>query len=43
VAVVYRGIGPELQRFARLSLLAHLIKLGREGRARADGERWHAA
>lgn len=43
VDVVYRGIGPELRRFARLSLLAHLIKLGREGRARADGERWHAA
>lgn len=43
VGVVYRGIGPPLVRFARLSLLAHLIKLGREGRARADGERWHAA
>ncbi|MCU0759088.1 MAG: MBL fold metallo-hydrolase [Steroidobacteraceae bacterium] len=41
--VVYRGIGPELQRFARLSLLAHLIKLARDGRARAEGERWHAA
>jgi glyoxylase-like metal-dependent hydrolase (beta-lactamase superfamily II) len=43
VEVVYRGIGAELQRFARLSLLAHLIKLGREGRARQLGERWHAA
>ncbi len=43
VGVVYRGIGPELQRFARLSLLAHLIKLGREGRATRQDERWHAA
>lgn len=43
VAVVYRGLGAELQRFARLSLLAHLIKLGRDGRARQAGERWHAA
>ncbi len=43
VAVVYRGLGPELQRFARLSLLAHLIKLGREQRALQIGERWHAA
>jgi len=43
VGVVYRGIGVELQRFARLSLLAHLIKLGREGRASRVGERWHVA
>jgi glyoxylase-like metal-dependent hydrolase (beta-lactamase superfamily II) len=43
VAVVYRGLAPELLRFARLSLLAHLIKLGRDGRARAAGDRWHAA
>jgi glyoxylase-like metal-dependent hydrolase (beta-lactamase superfamily II) len=43
VAVVYRGLGAELLRFARLSLLAHLIKLGREGRARQAGERWHAS
>jgi len=43
VSVVYRGLGPELQRFARLSLLAHLIKLGREQRALQVGERWHAA
>lgn len=42
VVEVYRGIGPELQRFARLSLLAHLIKLEREGRARRDGDIWHA-
>lgn len=42
VAEVYRGIGPQLQRFARLSLLAHLIKLEREGRARRDGDTWHA-
>ena len=42
VAEVYRGIGPQLQRFARLSLLAHLIKLEREGRARHDGDTWHA-
>jgi glyoxylase-like metal-dependent hydrolase (beta-lactamase superfamily II) len=42
VAVVYRGLGAELQRFARLSLLAHLIKLQRDGRARQVGERWHA-
>ncbi len=43
VAVVYRGLGADLQRFARLSLLAHLIKLGRDGRARQVDERWHAA
>jgi glyoxylase-like metal-dependent hydrolase (beta-lactamase superfamily II) len=43
VAVVYRGLGAELLRFARLSLLAHLVKLGRDGRARRQGERWHAA
>jgi glyoxylase-like metal-dependent hydrolase (beta-lactamase superfamily II) len=43
VAVVYRGLGADLQRFARLSLLAHLIKLGRDGRARQAGDRWHAA
>jgi glyoxylase-like metal-dependent hydrolase (beta-lactamase superfamily II) len=43
VAVVYRGLVAELQRFARLSLLAHLIKLERDGRAHQVGERWHAA
>ena len=43
VAVVYRGLAVELQRFARLSLLAHLIKLQREGRARRDDDRWHAS
>lgn len=43
VAEVYRGLGAELLRFARLSLLAHLIKLERDGRATRDGERWHAA
>ena len=43
VAEVYRGIGPELLRFARLSLLAHLVKLERDGRARRDGDLWHGA
>jgi glyoxylase-like metal-dependent hydrolase (beta-lactamase superfamily II) len=42
VEVVYRGLGAGLLRFARLSLLAHLIKLGREGRARRVDDRWHA-
>jgi hypothetical protein len=42
VEVVYRGLGAGLLRFARLSLLAHLIKLGREGRARRVDVRWHA-
>ena len=41
VAEVYRGFGPELMRFARLSLLAHLVKLERDGQARRDGELWH--
>jgi glyoxylase-like metal-dependent hydrolase (beta-lactamase superfamily II) len=43
VSIVYRGLGAELLRFARLSLLAHLIKLARDGRAQQRGERWHAA
>lgn len=43
VTEVYRGIGAELLRFARLSLLAHLIKLQRDGRATRDAaDRWHA-
>lgn len=40
--VVYPGLDAELQRFARLSLLAHLIRLGRDQRAIEVGERWHA-
>ncbi|MFO1426143.1 MAG: MBL fold metallo-hydrolase [Steroidobacteraceae bacterium] len=41
--VVYAGLDPRLRNFARASLTAHLIKLEREGRARREGDTWHAA
>ena len=37
---VYRGTDAALMGAARLSLLAHLIKLRTEGRAENDGENW---
>jgi glyoxylase-like metal-dependent hydrolase (beta-lactamase superfamily II) len=41
VARIYRGIKDVLVPFARESVLAHLLKLERDGRARRDGEAWH--
>lgn len=40
---VYDDVDPALHGFARYSLLAHLLKLERDGRARRDGARWRAA
>ena len=37
---LYDGLEPRLKRLARESVLAHLVKLGDEGRARLDGEEW---
>jgi glyoxylase-like metal-dependent hydrolase (beta-lactamase superfamily II) len=39
---VYDDVKPELLPIARASLEAHLIKLGREGRAGRDGDAWLA-
>ena len=38
---VYRSIKERLIPLAKESVLAHLVKLEREGRARRDGEAWH--
>ncbi|MFA7268341.1 MAG: MBL fold metallo-hydrolase [Sterolibacterium sp.] len=40
--LAYDDIHPRLQRFAVRSMLAHLIKLEREGRALHDGQTWRA-
>jgi glyoxylase-like metal-dependent hydrolase (beta-lactamase superfamily II) len=40
VSVVYREVDPRLHRIAERSLLAHLIKLEQEARARVSGDRW---
>lgn len=40
VAAAYADTARELWPWAERSLLAHLLKLEREGRARRDGERW---
>ena len=40
---VYDDTPRELWPYAERSLLAHLLKLEREGRARAGDERWSAA
>lgn len=37
---IYPGLLPALEPMARESLLAHLLKLENEGRARRTGERW---
>lgn len=37
---IYTGLTPQLGPLARQSVLAHLIKLEREGLARRDGVRW---
>jgi glyoxylase-like metal-dependent hydrolase (beta-lactamase superfamily II) len=38
---LYRGVKERLLPFARESVIAHLVKLEREGRARRDGDAWH--
>jgi glyoxylase-like metal-dependent hydrolase (beta-lactamase superfamily II) len=40
VARIYRGLKDTLVPIARESVLAHLLKLEREGRAQRDGEGW---
>ena len=37
---LYDGLDPGLKRLARESVVAHLVKLRDEGRARSDGEEW---
>jgi len=40
-ARVYRALSEKLLPMARQGVLAHLVKLERDGRARRDGEAWH--
>jgi glyoxylase-like metal-dependent hydrolase (beta-lactamase superfamily II) len=42
VATIYRGLEESLLPMARESVLAHLVKLEREGRANRDGDSWSA-
>ena len=37
---LYEGLDPELKQLAQESVVAHLVKLQDEGRARSDGEEW---
>ena len=37
---VYAGLDPRLKRLAQENVVAHLVKLRDEGRARSDGEEW---
>ena len=37
---LYEGLEPRLKGLARESVVAHLVKLEEEGRARSDGEEW---
>lgn len=41
VAKVYKGLDPRLVHAASRSVLAHLIELAQDGKAAADGQRWH--
>jgi glyoxylase-like metal-dependent hydrolase (beta-lactamase superfamily II) len=41
VPVIYRGLKESLFHVARETVLAHLLKLEREGRATRRGESWH--
>jgi glyoxylase-like metal-dependent hydrolase (beta-lactamase superfamily II) len=41
VEQLYRGVKERLLPFARESVIAHLVKLEREGRAGRDGDSWH--
>jgi len=38
---LYQSIKERLIPLAKESVLAHLVKLEREGRARRDGDAWH--
>jgi glyoxylase-like metal-dependent hydrolase (beta-lactamase superfamily II) len=40
---LYSQVHPRLRRAAERNVLAHLLKLESEGKARHDGETWHAA
>jgi glyoxylase-like metal-dependent hydrolase (beta-lactamase superfamily II) len=40
VTKVYEQLDPRLVRAAARSVLAHLIELGQDGKAAAEGERW---
>ena len=40
-ARVYRALSESMLPMARQGVLAHLVKLERDGRARRDGEAWH--
>ena len=41
VPVIYRGLKDSLLQVARETVLAHLVKLERDGRARRRGDTWH--
>jgi glyoxylase-like metal-dependent hydrolase (beta-lactamase superfamily II) len=41
VEQIYRGLAPSLVSRAAGTVTAHLVKLEREGRARADADAWH--
>jgi len=41
VARIYRGLNDTLRAMARESVVAHLVKLARDGRAGRRGEAWH--
>ncbi len=41
VPLIYRGLRENLMQVARETVLAHLLKLEREGRARRRDESWH--
>jgi hydroxyacylglutathione hydrolase len=41
VPLIYRGLKESLSQIARETVLAHLLKLEREGRANRHGESWH--
>jgi len=41
VGSIYGGLDPALLPMAKETVLAHLIKLERDGRARRDGDAWH--
>jgi glyoxylase-like metal-dependent hydrolase (beta-lactamase superfamily II) len=41
VPLIYRGLKENLSQVARETVLAHLLKLEREGRAGRHGESWH--
>ena len=43
VPLAYADTKPDLWPYAERSLLAHLLKLEAEGRARREGERWRRA